>query len=671
MQRNSITAFRVHFQEPRRSLLSMILIRVAQTHRFMVHPPKNYVELEAFFGWSTGKDLLGTDLEDVLSQSHSKLEGASPKKEFVTSWERTRKRLLKPIVTDGRLDNHAFLFEFRPIPGRAFSADVVILGTTASGEPHITVGEVKMWDRVTRLKNGVCYLGNREERHPLEQAKLYASNIYLTHSICTQLRGSITSCSFVPLTIPKAGTGNQQLLDYPKRGSPNFLTVKELIDFHLSHAPNRHDVDHLKVLKTRKLHTAPSLAGFALLPFTGSSGIALSTEQENAADAIIKACKTKAGKKRVIIVNGGPGTGKSVVALKVFGEMMKANIGAFRYLTNSANFRDFLKGMLFTYIHSHPSLGSSPDDSRVDYLVEKFTAVWQGKKRDEYKLLIADEAQSLELRHRDGPMYKQSLTPPVIDIIQQAQVSAFFLDSRQAKKRNMIGTVEHIKTAAQLLGAEVLEFELHKQFRCGERDEVVEIVEEIFGHRQKPSPVKAIDISPFKIKVFDCVHDMEAELVKLPKVDSKRIIAGFAWPWKRKEQSNPNHFDVSFNCRCGKRFERSWNVAHGSDAIDPRNANGYIHATKTDFQEDVLSIHTTQGVEYDHVGLILGNDASLDSAGEIKCVHLKGTDHNVDETAIANNYRTIATRSRTSLFIYAVDSSVSNQINGYLNQRMK
>jgi len=637
----------------------------------MVHPPKDSVDLEAFLGWSTGKDLLGANLEDVLSQSHSNLEGASPKKAFVTSWERTRKKLLEPIVADGRLDNHVFLFEFRPIPARGFSVDVVILGTAISGEPRITIVEVKMWDRVTKVKGGYCYLGSKEERHPLDQAKFYASNIKLMHSICTQLGGCVTSCSFVPLTTPKAGTGNQKLLKYPTPGSPNFLTVDELIDFNLSHAPNGHDVNHLKVLKSRKLHTSPSLAGFALLPFTGSSGIALSTEQENAADAIIKACKTKAGKKRAIIVSGGPGTGKSVIALKVFGEMMKANIGAFRYLTNSANFRDFLKGMLFNYIHSHPSLGSSPDDSRVDYLVEKFTAVWQGTKKNEYKLLIADEAQSLELRHRDGNMYKQTLTPPVIDIIQQAQVSAFFLDPKQAKKKSMFGTVEHIKTAAKLLGVEVLEFELHKQFRCGERDEVVEIVEEIYGHRPKPSPVKKVDISPFKIKVFNCVHDMEDELVKLPKDDLKRIIAGFAWSWTKKEQNNPNYFDVFLNCRCGKIFKRSWNVAHGSDAFDPRNANGYIHATKTDFQTDVLSIHTTQGVEYDHVGLILGNDVTLNSAGEIKYSLLNHSDSNVDEDTIANNYRTISTRSRDSLFIYALNDDVSTQIHGYLDQRIK
>ena len=84
------------------------LITVTHIRRFMVHPPKNSVELEAFLGWSTGKDLLGTNLEDVLSKSHSNLEGASPKKEFVTSWERTRKRLLKSIVADGRLDDHAY-----------------------------------------------------------------------------------------------------------------------------------------------------------------------------------------------------------------------------------------------------------------------------------------------------------------------------------------------------------------------------------------------------------------------------------------------------------------------------------------------------------------------------------------------------------------------------------
>jgi len=632
--------------------------------------PSNTSELEAYLGWSIGADLLSKNLEDVLSQSYSDLEGASPKKEFITSWERTRKKLLEPVAADGRLDDHAFLFEFFPITGRKFAMDVMILGTSSLGYPRITIVEVKMWDRVTKVKGGYCYLGTKEERHPLDQAKFYASNITLMHSICTQQGGVVNSCSFVPLTTPKTGTGNQKLLNYPEKGSPNFLTVTDLIDYHLSHAPNEYQNDHLKLLKSRKLHTSPSLAAFALLPFSGASGIGLSTEQEKAANAILSSCKTKRDNKRVIIVNGGPGTGKSVIALKVFGEMMKAHIGAFRYLTNSANFRDDLKGMLFTYMYSHPTLGSSPDDSRVDYLVEKFSAIWQGTKKNEYKLLIADEAQSLELRHKDGNMYKQTLTPPVIDIIQQAQVSAFFLDPNQAKKKNMFGSTEHIITAAKLLGVEVLEFELHEQFRCGGRDDVVKIVEEIYGHRAKPSPINKVEINPFKINVFDCIHDLELALTKLPKADSTRIIAGFAWPWKKGEQKNPDYFDVSFTCRCGKIFERSWNIDYGTDSVDPRKSNGFIHATKTDFQSDILSIHTTQGIEFDNVGLILGKDVSLDSAGNLRYSLLKGTDNNVDEKTIANNYRTISTRSRALLFIYALDNAVSNQINNYLNQRV-
>ena len=635
--------------------------------------PKNTQELKCYLAWSEGADLLSEKLEDILSQSYSTLEGASPKKEFITSWERTREKLLIHVKKDGRLDNHAFLFEFRPIPGRKFAVDLMILGASKSGFPSITVVEIKMWSAVTKVKDGYCYLGPKVERHPLDQAKLYTSNINLTHSICTQHGGIINSCTFVPLTLPKPGTGNQKLLNYPKVNSPNFTTVNEMIEFHLNHAPNAYLEEHLSLLKSRKLHTSPSLAAFALLPFTGNTGINLSNEQDEAASAILESCKNNKRGKRVIIVSGGPGTGKSVIALKVFGEMMKKNIGAFRYLTNSANFRDYLKGMLYTYIFSskdNSMVDFDAGNSRVDYLVEKFTAIWEGSKKDTYRLLIADEAQSIELRHKDGNMYKQTLTPPVIDIILQAEVSAFFLDPKQAKKRTMVGTVEHIKTAAKLLDVEVIEFELNKQFRCGQKDEVVEILEELYGHVAKPNLIEKVDIKPFEIKVFECIHELEKKMEHLPCDDLKRIIAGFAWPWKKGEQKNNNYYDVSFMCRCGKMFERSWNIDYGTNSNDPRKSNGYIHATKEDFQSDILSIHTTQGIEFDHVGIILGDDVLLNPSGELTFKLIKGTDSSVNETEIANNYRTISSRATSSLYLYAVNQNVSNKIKRYLDKRL-
>ena len=636
-----------------------------------MNEPKSANMLKTFLAESLGKDLISNKLEDVLSSSYSKKEGKAPPTEFIRSWERTRKHLLNDIVGDGRLSDHSFFFEFCPIPGRQFAIDLVILGSSTSGDPVLTVVEIKMWPRVSKFKNGICYLG-KEERHPLDQAEHYASNIRLMHSICTQNKGKAHTCSFVPLTTPKAKTGNQKLLDYPHPGAPNFLTATDVINFHLNHAPNPSIATHVSLFKSRKLHTSPGLAAFALLPFSGSgsTGIGLSVEQEAAADEILKVAKKKRGQKKVIIVSGGPGTGKSVIALKVFGEMLKNNVGAFRYLTNSANFRDYLKGMLFTYLHTHSPAGTSVDNSRVDYLVEKFSAVWEGHKKDVYKLLIADEAQSLELRHVSGPVYHLTLTPPVIDIIVQAEVSAFFLDAKQSKKTKMVGSVDHIRTAAKLLGVEVVEFELHKQFRCGGRDEAVEVIEECLGHRNIPTHITKVDLAPFEIKIYNCIHKLEKDLKGLPKDDLTKIIAGYAWEWDKKQNQNPNHHDVQFTCRCGKDFSRSWNIAHGSNVYDPRNSNGYIHATKKEFSTDILGIHTTQGIEFDNIGIIVGDDVSLDSNGQLEYTPIKKTDMYVDSDIIRNNYRTISTRARKRVFYYCTDDGVANSLSAYLKSRL-
>ena len=627
--------------------------------------------LNTLLGESLGKDLGLRKLEDVLSSSYSKKEGKAPPIEFVRSWQRTREYLLDDIVKDGRLADHSFFFEFQPIPGRQFAIDLMILGSSGSGDPIITLVEIKMWPRVSKVKNGICHIGT-EERHPLDQAEHYASNIRLMHSICTEDEGEVRTCSFVPLTTPKPKTGNQNLLDYPHPGAPNFLTATELIAYHLHHAPNASITSHVNLLKSRKLHTSPGLAAFALLPFSGdsSTGIGLSTEQETAANEILRAAKNRRGEKKVIIVSGGPGTGKSVIALKVFGEMLKDNIGAFRYLTNSANFRDYLRGMLFTYLHTQSTTVSSVDDKRVDYLVEKFSSVWEGRKKNGYKLLIADEAQSLELRHVSGPVHHPTLTPPVIDIIVQAEVSAFFLDGKQSKKTKMIGSVDHIRTAAKLLGVQVIEFELHDQFRCGGRDEAVEVIEECLGHKNKPNPITKIDLAPFEIKSYDCIHKLENDLKGLPNDELTRIIAGYSWEWNKQHNQNPDHHDVRFTCRCGKEFSRSWNIAHPSNVYDPRHSNGYIHATKQEFETDILSIHTTQGIEFDNIGIILGDDVKLSQTGEFEYTPLKKTDRSVDSEILRNNYRTISTRAKKRLFYYCTNGEAATSLDTYLKSRL-
>ena len=532
--------------------------------------------------------------------------------------------------------------------------------------------EIKMWPAIQSFKDGLCHFGNQAERHPLEQAKHYASNIQLTHAFCTRDGGSVSSCSFVPLTSPKPKTGNRKLLNYPTKGAPNFLTTADLISFHLENAPNPPSENTIKTIKSRILHTSPSLAAFALLPFTGDTGIKLSLEQEKAASHIFKACNVKSSGKRVIIVHGGPGTGKSVIALKIFGEMLKTNIGAFRYLTNTTNFRDYIKGMLFEQIYSK-SREKSTVNERVDYLIEKFSAISGGTKQSTYELLIADEAQALELRHKDGPQYKPSLTPPSIDIIQQARVSVFFLDAKQTKKKNMVGTPSHIKLAAQLLGIDVKEFELHRQFRCGQRDEVIQLIEEILGYSKRVTDGTRLDIGDYEISVFDCIHELEAHLGTLPENETKRLIAGFSWEWL-DDKRNPDVHDISIDCMCGKHFSKSWNLEHGSDSIDPRKSNGYIHGTKKDFDIDILSIHTTGGMEFDHVGLVIGNDVvatGTETYTQLSFNPLQKTDSGITPDILRNNYRTISTRGRKSLFIYAVNKDVYENISSYISSRIK
>lgn len=607
-----------------------------------------------FLAYSLGKDLTKNSLEKTLTLAYQTHFGINPGVDEKRSWKRTEERVLTTISKDARLADHAFLFEYLPIDGRNHRVDMLIVGSNDFGKLAFTIVEIKMWPKIEQFKksNPVITFGSKEHPHPAIQAQNYRFHMELTHKLFTKDEAEVYACSLLPLTNRGVGRNNA-VLDFEYIDVPNFNSTTELIDFHLSHAKNPFVISELKNISKRELYSSPQLAAF-----TGesTSNLELTKEQDNAYRAIIKSSLGNKTKKKVVIVTGGPGTGKSVIGLKVFGDMIRKSNGSFRYLAHTANFRDYLKGVLYqSTLSLKPT--SQKEYLRPDTFVEHSYSIAENSSSNRFELLIADEAQAMENRHRRGQMLNLGLIPPAIDIMLQARVSVFLLDPLQKTKSKMVGTKSYFEKCADILGIEVNTFDLNKQFRCGENDDVVYFIDELFNFKKPTVNSNKLDFGSFSVTIHDCIHELVNEIDAVTDKDTKAIIASFAWNWKPGSRGDIDVNDITINCACGKDYAVSWNKEN-KYTLEPTLRNGYLHATQNNIRKNSLSVHTTGGVEFDHIGVIIGDDIAVNDNNELIVIKNNHHDKGVTEQEILNNYRIISTRAKKSLRFYCTNDSV-------------
>src|SRR5262249_40288160 len=132
-------------------------------------------------------------------------------------------------------------------------------------------------------------------------------------------------------------------------------------------------------------------------------------------------------KQEVVLVRGGPGTGKSVIAINLLAELMRKKIHA-HYATGSRAFTETLCSIV-----GSRSRGPSQDFNS-----------WARAERGSVDVLICDEAhRSRETSNsRFTKKERRSNTPQVHELLNAAQVLVFLLDDRQTVRPNEIGSTQ-------------------------------------------------------------------------------------------------------------------------------------------------------------------------------------------------------------------------------------
>jgi uncharacterized protein len=359
-------------------------------------------------------------------------------------------------------------------------------------------------------------------------------------------------------------------------------------------------------------------------------------DQIAAYNSIMHKAKTlaKSATKSMVIVKGGPGTGKSVIAVEVMGELMRQGSTVF-HATGSSAFTNTLRKTV---------------GPRARNLFKFFNSFMKAEP-DSIEILICDEAH--RVRKNSNSRYtrreERSTLPQIDELVRLAKLSIFFIDENQIVRPDEIGSVSLIIDAAQRLGVDkenIAEFELKTQFRCSGSDDYLQWLDHTLG-------IRNLDDVRFdarmEFKIFGDPSLMMAEIRKRneEKKNSARIVAGFCWPWSEPKSDGTLVNDV----RIGD-FEMPWE----------KKDTFWKWATDDSGMEQVGTVYTAQGFEFDYIGVIFGKDLVYDTGGKA----WKSVPQNSHDTQVKRNnagltrhlqnvYRVLMSRAHRGVYVHFMD----------------
>jgi hypothetical protein len=347
-------------------------------------------------------------------------------------------------------------------------------------------------------------------------------------------------------------------------------------------------------------------------------------------------------KKKALIVRGGPGTGKSVIALNLMGDLMLEGVNT-HYATGSKAFTETLRRVV---------------GSRAGVQFKYFNSYMEADP-DEIDVLICDEAHRIREFSHNRFTKKENRTnrPQLEELFEVSKTSVFFIDDQQVVRPNEIGSSDLIRKTAQQVGCEVLEFELEAQFRCAGSDGFVNWINNTLGVKRTAN-VLWDGSEGFDFRIYSAPEALEAAIRAKARGDqSARMTAGFCWPW-----SKPNPDGTLVDDLVIGDYRRPWNAKSGAGRLAAGIPKESLWAHEPGGLEQVGCVYTAQGFEFDYVGVIFGPDLVYD----LDAQEWKGQKKNSHDTVVKrsgdgfadlvkNTYRVLLSRGLKGCFVHFMD----------------
>ena len=539
-----------------------------------------------------------------------KLEGAfldafhyKPAHQEVQSWQNSLFRMAFALQ-EGRLLDHGVLLEYQ-LPLSSRRLDCMVTGQSEDGQPYSVIVELKQWSEVEESNAEDCVTtwvagSKRDILHPSRQVGQYEEYLRDMHSVFIRGEVGLRSCAFLhnisytPENEIYAARHSPVLKRYPAFAGDQ---QGELITYLRDHLQAGRGEEVLEqVLKSKFAPSKKLLEHTAQVVQDQKAYVLLDSQQVVFAKVLAEVrdgAKASKLKKTVVLVHGGPGTGKSVIALHLLGRLSGEGLKTM-HLTGSKAFTENMRKVV----------GPRASAQFGYFNVNKRGAL----PPNQFDALVLDEAHRIRESSRDRftKAADWSGLPQVDELVHIARVSVFFIDDRQIVRPGEVGSSELIRDAAKRAGAKVLEYELDAQFRCSGSDGFVNWVDNTLDIRRTANVLwKRGD--RYEFRIMDSVEALEQAIRQKSKEGSARLVGGFCWPWSQPAADGSLVKDVQVGA-----WAMPWNAKAEAGRLGPGIPKSNFWASDPRGLEQVGCVYTAQGFEFDYVGIIFGLDLHYD-----------------------------------------------------------
>lgn len=577
------------------------------------------------------------------------------------SWQNSL-HFMRSAIDDPDIPNDVEVAIEYQIPRTSKRVDFMIAGADASNTSNVVVVELKQWSKAEKvddiMRHSVRAFTGRKNRivnHPSYQAYAYATFIKNSSEQVQDERIGIKPCAYLHNCSPLARTPLDDVIYTPwLEEAPLFdkSQTMQLRNFIKKFIVSKSSTgDLLYKIDNGRIRPSKALQDCLVSLMKGNEEFMLLDDQAVVFDLCKKymvQCR-KDMQKRTIIIQGGPGTGKSVLAVNLLKEFLLKNNNACYCTKNSAPREAYQKLLAKS---NYKAMVNIKQLFRSPFGLCNLTSNF-------YDCLIVDETHRLVKKmYGDWKGDNQ-----VKECINASLFTVFLLDEDQQITKKDIGSVAEIKKWATELGSEIIMNEdtvLQSQFRCNGSDQYIQLINNIL-QIGKPMDIDLKELN-FDIRVFDDPNELRDTLRELNKINNKaRMVAGYCYDWNVKH--NRGEYDIYLE----NGFKAKWNLEN--DKIWAINPNSF---------EEVGCIHTAQGLEFDYIGVLIGNDLRFDKTGgkiitdrtkiskDDKSSGIRSAKEDVAERLIKNTYKTLLTRGQKGCFIYCEDKALANYIRSFL-----
>ncbi len=608
---------------------------------------------------------LHDDIDVVISRHFRAATGHGAGPSEVKAWKNSLLEMARVLLDDEIPGDAGVAIEYQ-LPQSSRRIDFVIVGEDEQARSKVLIVELKQWSESRRSdKDAIVWArrgghaAEREGLHPSYQAWSYAAYLEDFNTAVQEGAMALKPCAYLH-NHPRDGEIDHPHYQAHIERAPLFLDkerakLQAFIRQHVRHGDRR---GALYAIESGRIRPSKMLADSVVGMVQGKSDFLMIDDQKVVYETVLAMDAKAEHRKQVVIVQGGPGTGKSVVAVNLLGALLVRKRNA-RYVSKNAAPRAVYES----------KLTGTFKKTRISNLFSG-SGAFVNCPPDTYDTLLVDEAHRL---NQKSGLYGNLGDHQVRELIRSARCTVFFTDDDQRVTIRDVGHTDELRRFAREVGAEVTELELTSQFRCNGSDGYLAWLDHVLGVRPTANPFLTPD--DYDFMVFDdpvTMHDLIAS--NNPQTGRARVVAGYCWQWPSKK--NPQAWDIELK---EFKYRRRWNL----------DKDGSLWIVTPGSVEQVGCIHTCQGLELDYVGVIIGPDLIVRD-GEIVADASKraSTDQSVRglkkmlkeapeearklaDLIVKNTYRTLMSRGMKGCYVYCVDPMLAAHLRAHLAETAK